>query len=819
MDGFESSKSARLQGNSLSLVPLASAPLLSERPIRGYRHSFQSSPIPPVYGFSIEDIPNPSHHSVSYDPPGLPLHPHLPKCDPRPACHGHGPAAAQSVSESNVPPYQTYSHLVPTNFVTTNEYLKTCSPSNVSKYSFGHSLTRQSGFFETTSSNIHMIGDSRQHCQEHQIPQNTSLVADPNHYSHKLLDPYKQPSQELGEDTSCRKQLDSQKIQEKQTTPEQPLVTKICASENTHDSAKFCATSSLSANHTNNTTSTGMNDIFSKLTTAKAYFKCGICELKLTSNEALLGHINTHTDFMPYSCGLCGASFVEGRQLMRHVQHSHSVKPPYACGLCKKTFYENFELEQHVLTHKGDKGVADSGSEISLAKDKRDSVNLPTRVDGTINRDNSVFEDIENDNCEAEFDKDIEADNVSNGFNTSEFDSMPSNTIVISKDTRFDVRKEPSKIVMDDVDIESVCTVIVEPSTAGGIRKKHLFKCNFCEKVCKDKGSLVSHVRTHTKARPYKCHVCLAKFKQYAHLSDHMITKHSKDRPYVCDRCAKSFNRKSHLQDHIRLKHTEDKLYHCTECPLTFQKRAEFSEHKRTHGKTLKYKCNMCTRQFRNVTDYERHIRSHTKEKLYECEICHLKFGLLANAKKHMIKHNKERPFKCDICPKSYHFAHDLKRHKVTHMKKKAFPCPDCYKSFKNSALLKKHVKTAHENPQLYSPESFQCVPCKKYFKTQVNLEKHLKTHKPKKVTFNSASGASYVSEEESGHTVESQIDKTIKSSSNIEVCYAEKESAMSVIVGVEENENHEFKKEHSSRKKGRGGPPKMKVRVDENKY
>ncbi|RUS89678.1 hypothetical protein EGW08_002599 [Elysia chlorotica] len=412
----------------------------------------------------------------------------------------------------------------------------------------------------------------------------------------------------------------------------------------------------------------------------KAYnYKCGICELKLCSNEALLAHINTHTDLMPYNCNFCGVSFIEGRQLMNHVLHSHFVKAPYACGFCNLTFHENSHLQQHVISHELQKDT----SNIDVKKHKEKA--MPKSMDAR------------GENVELEDSIELEEYNTSNASNPLDLFSTSSNTLLINKETRFDLRKEPSKIVMDDIDLSSVCTVLVEPSSAGGIRKKHLFKCNFCQKICKDKGSLVSHVRIHTQDRPYECNVCCAKFKQYAHLRDH-LTKHTKDRPFICDRCAKAFNRKSHLQDHIRLKHTDDKLYHCSECPLTFQRRTEFSEHKRTHVKTLKYQCNICARQFRNITDYKRHARSHTKEKLYECDVCHLTFGLLANAKRHMVKHDKERPFQCDVCPKAYHFEHDLKRHKLTHLKKKPFPCSSCCKSFKTSALLKKHTKTTHMN-------------------------------------------------------------------------------------------------------------------------
>ncbi|KAK0052307.1 zinc finger protein 271 [Biomphalaria pfeifferi] len=452
-------------------------------------------------------------------------------------------------------------------------------------------------------------------------------------------------------------------------------------------------------------------------------YKCGFCHHCVSDNDTLKDHLKKHRDLMPYCCGLCSASFYEGDELIAHVGNTHQAKAPYACGVCPLTFYKNEELLKHTESHKE---ILQNSVTVGI----RDHSEMNSQPPFVGSKDDETVKD-EDDDVE----DDDQNENNEEILDTSELrNDSGANTIVISKDTKFSLRKGPSKIVMDDVDLNKDCTVIVEPSTAGGVRKKHLFKCNYCDKIFKDKGSLVSHVRTHTKGRPYECSTCHARFKQYAHLSDHVVTKHTKERPFVCDRCAKTFSRKSHLQDHIRLRHTEDKLYHCSECSATFEKRADFSDHRRTHSKPPKYQCSMCPRQFRNITDYERHIRSHTKEKRFECEVCHLTFGLLANAKKHMIKHSEDRPFKCETCPKAYHFEHDYKRHILTHLHKKPFPCSDCYKSFKNEALLKKHAKEAHlkldENAEA---KPFKCTTCRKRFRIQWDLDRHKKIHAKKK--------------------------------------------------------------------------------------
>ncbi|XP_035826305.1 uncharacterized protein LOC101860255 [Aplysia californica] len=449
-------------------------------------------------------------------------------------------------------------------------------------------------------------------------------------------------------------------------------------------------------------------------------YKCGICGESFCNNDHLCSHLASHTSSMPYQCGLCGIAFFEGSLLTKHVQEFHSPKDPYQCGICSATFSANTDYCEHM------KACSDiyNGS----AKEKVEKLMIKN-----LSTTDFAADDDPGDSSEPEREHYDESGNYSKSI-VDELGGQreASSTILVGASGEFSMRKKRTKIVMEDVDLSSVCTVIVEPSSAGGERKKHVYKCKFCDKLCKDRGQIVSHVRVHTKVRPYECSVCFMKFKQYGHLRDHMM-RHTKERPYVCDRCAKSFPRSSHLSEHIRLRHTEDRLYHCPECSETFQKRKDFSKHKRSHGRKPKYQCNICSKKFFNVTDYERHCRSHTKEKQFECEVCHMTFGLLANAKKHMKVHSQHKPHKCPVCGKAFHFSNDLKRHEATHLKKKPFPCSDCYKSFKTEALLKAHSKIHVKEDANNTERPFQCKTCKKCFKLKWDLARHEKTHLKKK--------------------------------------------------------------------------------------
>ncbi|XP_059179335.1 zinc finger protein 271-like [Physella acuta] len=698
-------------------LAMTSLPVFPPRSLPG---TFQNPGMASHYGFnmdmlghtaSIYNHPPPTHH-----PAANKMTSHPQEADQRHINHSFGPKVV-------APPmsYHNFAPLTSCNIITTNGFYNNNTSAELPKHPFDEVLNSPANFNDP-SLNPQMMSK----VQYHQPP--GSIMAELNHYSHEPVNSYIQTLnstlQNENSMTEQKKRPRSQKVLSKPLAPD--LQMNVDMNQINHCNV-LNGGNNISTNNTNNNNNVVNNVVsefkesqdISGVCNSKTAFKCGFCDLKFYSNDLLLGHLISHTNCLPYRCGVCNTGFIEGSYLLRHVQLAHNLKHPYECGLCTLTFPQNDLFLEHVKSHESQQNMDVGGSRNKLppfVKEVQEKPDKNTKEEET---------EVEDDDDEEE----NSGDNSCNGCKSSS-----NSTVLIGMETNLSLRKGPSKIVMDDVDLNEVCTIIVEPSSAGGIRKKHLFKCNFCAKICKDKGSLVSHVRTHTKGRPYECNMCYAKFKQYAHLSDHIMTKHTKERPFVCDRCAKTFNRKSHLQDHIRLRHTEDKLYHCPECSLTFQKRAEFSDHKRTHGKPPKYQCNMCSRQFRNVTDYERHIRSHTKEKRFECEVCHLTFGLLANAKKHMIKHSEERPFKCDVCPKAYHFEHDYKRHKLTHLNKKPFPCSECYKSFKTAVLLKKHAKETHMQSE-DDPETkpFKCQTCRKRFKIQWDLDRHRKIHARKK--------------------------------------------------------------------------------------
>jgi insecticidal toxin complex protein TccC len=110
------------------------------------------------------------------------------------------------------------------------------------------------------------------------------------------------------------------------------------------------------------------------------------------------------------------------------------------------------------------------------------------------------------------------------------------------------------------------------------------YPCCKCDKVFKKKDHLTSHMRTHTKERPYACILegCGLRFSQASALKTHMRI-HTGQKPYICmnNICNKSFAQKGELDRHMRV-HNGDKPYKCPhdKCDYAGPDHANFKRHK-----------------------------------------------------------------------------------------------------------------------------------------------------------------------------------------------------------------------------------------------
>ena len=81
---------------------------------------------------------------------------------------------------------------------------------------------------------------------------------------------------------------------------------------------------------------------------------------------------------------------------------------------------------------------------------------------------------------------------------------------------------------------------------------KKLFKCEFCDHSCSEKGNMKRHISSiHVKKKSVKCEICDYGFSQNCTLIKHFESVHKKYKPFECEICHKNFPVSSKLKQHI----------------------------------------------------------------------------------------------------------------------------------------------------------------------------------------------------------------------------------------------------------------------------
>ncbi|XP_061880037.1 zinc finger protein 501-like [Entelurus aequoreus] len=162
------------------------------------------------------------------------------------------------------------------------------------------------------------------------------------------------------------------------------------------------------------------------------------------------------------------------------------------------------------------------------------------------------------------------------------------------------------------------------------------FSCSVCDERFLHRAELVSHVAIHEGETSFKGSACDQSFPTVAQFDTHMTT-HTGEKN-VCPVCGKTLASAYYLSSHMR-SHTREKPFRCSVCARNFGRRSSLNVHMRIHTGEKPFSCSVCAMNFAHRSSLNTHMQTHTGQKPFSCLVCAKSFTRNYCLKVHMRIH------------------------------------------------------------------------------------------------------------------------------------------------------------------------------------
>ncbi|GAB6019041.1 hypothetical protein CHUAL_000669 [Chamberlinius hualienensis] len=255
----------------------------------------------------------------------------------------------------------------------------------------------------------------------------------------------------------------------------------------------------------------------------RTIYGCPICGRKLHSKSMVHVHMRVHTGEKPHKCHICDKAFSQRGALNIHVRR-HEKQYSYECEYCEYKSVAKVDLLRHIARHTGEKNYSCEYCGKGFITDSSLKDHLK-----------HVHERLIIHHCHL------------CDFTTHRADNLKRHRLVKHSN-------------------------------------KEYLRCPICEEFIKQRGTFITHLRTHTGERPHSCPVegCDKSFKSLSQVAAHV--RIHKEGMFECSQCNRKFKTKFHLKRHSVV-HTGEKPFKCDFCDYYCNVKGNINKHVRlVHG-------------------------------------------------------------------------------------------------------------------------------------------------------------------------------------------------------------------------------------------
>lgn len=400
-------------------------------------------------------------------------------------------------------------------------------------------------------------------------------------------------------------------------------------------------------------------------------FQCQECSQHFSDGIAFRAHQRCHAALKPYECPECGMVFKHYSIMEDHRRKHTESLPSHQCSICGKTFKYSSLLHQHQYLHTGQKPFCcpECGKKFAFAQNMKahyrqhrlsTATTTPVPPDPPSKRDP------------------VPPHEPAHGPGKENGDQSVKPTRVYSCPLcplKFDIPATlRAHMLIHEAEYEKMENAHTKETKPMNWEKS--YKCTLCPSIFHNKLSYYGHLLKGHKSESHyleqvsahsKCPYCSKIFRHRSVLESHMRI-HTKDKPYPCKVCGKSFRCSSYLRQHLII-HTGERPHECPECGKHFAFLQNMKTHLKLH-QAKPFRCGRCRNGYTDEAQLHQHMLSHNADKQHKCNLCHKSFSFPRLLRDHMNTHKGVRPHHCTECNKSFSWLSTLRVHQKTHQRK-----------------------------------------------------------------------------------------------------------------------------------------------------